>query len=323
MMKAKRMPLKVQAKCCQTLSSLLESGFSLGQALQFVTIQYPRQKTQLNAIGTVLAEGGALSNAFDAGGFMPVVGTQVGLSGQHGDLAGTLAELADYLTLLAESRGRVGALLAYPCTLLVLLTVLQAGIVYWVLPQLTLKPAGAMLPQIIMCCAVLIAVLVVVITVKGMTAESRYHLLRHIPIVGGMLQKYYQYEFVLGAASFLGVGRDLGSYCDYLGATGSGPLATLGDQVGEQVMRGVGLPVALDNVLVPKGFVELVEMGQEPQLFARSVGAYARGLFTDLQAQMGRILAFVQPLMFIVLGVQIVVMYARLLLPLYSVIGGY
>lgn len=322
-MKRKRLPLKVQAKCCRTLASLLDSGFTLAQALRFVTVQYPRQKSQLDAVSAVLAAGGALSNAFAKGGFMPVVCTQVGLSGQHGNLSGTLAELADYLTLLAESRGRVGALLAYPCTLLVLLTILQAGIVYWVLPQLTMKPAGAMLPQLILCCVVLIAALLVVITVKGMTAESRYRVLRHIPIVGGMLRKYYQYEFVLGAASFLGVGRDLGSYCDYLAETGNGPLALLGDQVGEQVARGVSLPVALDDALVPSGFVQLVEMGQEPQLFARSVGAYARGLFTDLQAQMGRILAFVQPLMFIVLGVQIVVMYARLLLPLYSVIGGY
>jgi competence protein ComGB len=322
-MKVKRMPLKVQAKCCRTLASLLDSGFTLPQALQFALVQYPRQKDQFTALQTILAAGGALSNAFTAGGFMPVVCTQVGLSGQHGNLAGTLAELADYLTLLAESRGRVGALLAYPCTLLVLLTILQAGIVYWVLPQLTLKPAGAMLPQLILCAVVLIVALLVILTVKGMTAESRYRLLRHIPIVGGMLQKYYQYEFVLGAASFLGVGRDLGSYCDYLAETGNGPLAALGDQVGEQIERGVSLPMALDDALVPSGFVQLVEMGQEPHLLARSVGAYARGLFTELQAQMGRILAFVQPVMFIVLGVQIVVMYARLLLPLYSVIGGY
>lgn len=322
-MRTKHLPLKVQAKCCRTLSSLLSSGFALGQALDFLVVQYPRQKRQLTAVSDELAAGCEVSRAFAAGGFSQVVCTQIGLSGQHGDLACTLSELGEYLTLLYESRGRVGQLLAYPVTLLLLLTVLQAGIVYWVLPQLTAKPAGAMLPQIVLCVVALLGGISVAITVKGMSAESRYQMLRHVPIVGGMLRKYYQYEFVLGAASFLSVGRDLGAYCDYLATMANGPLAILGEHVGDQIARGVSLDAALNDDLVPTGFVQLAQMGQEPQLFARSVRAFAQGLFTDLQVQMNRILAFVQPLMFIVLGVQIIVMYARLLLPLYSVIGGY
>ncbi|WP_155286115.1 type II secretion system F family protein [Lacticaseibacillus zhaodongensis] len=322
-MRNKRMSLKVQARCCGTISSLLEAGFTLAQSLDFLAVQMPRQRERIAALQAELAAGTDVAAAFAEAGFAPVVCTQVALADEHGDLTGTLSEVAAYLNLLQESRSRVWQLLAYPLTLLVLLTVLQAGIVYWVLPQLTMHPAGAMLPQIALCVAIIAGVLIVYVFVRGMDASRRYHLLRHVPIVGGIMNRYYQYEFTIGAASFLNVGRDLGIYCEYLAAMRQGPLAELGQRVTTEVKRGSSLSTALDDQLVPAGLVQLVEMGQAPDLFASSVATYARGIFADLQVQMNRILAFVQPLMFLILGVQIVLMYARLLLPLYSVIGGY
>ncbi|WDF81878.1 type II secretion system F family protein [Lacticaseibacillus pabuli] len=317
-----KISMKAQAKCCSTLSFLLGAGFTLAQGMAFLQVQMPRWQTQLAATADKMAAGASVTDAFAAGGFSPVVCTQLGLSGQHGNLDQTLRELSDYLTLLQESRGKVGQLLAYPLTLFGLLTILQAGIVYWVLPQMTAKPAGAMVPQILLIVFVLLVSGGVVLIMKGLDESARYRLLRHVPIVGGMLARYYQYEFAIGAASFLGVGRDLADYCDYLSERGTGPLAELGDRVTVAVAQGEPLPAALHNALVPQGFVQLVEMGQEPELFSRSVAAYAKGMFGELQAQMNQLLGFVQPILFLVLGVQIVVMYARLLLPLYSVIGG-
>lgn len=319
----KRMSLKAQAQCCGTVSSLLQAGFTLAQALEFLAVQMPKRADRINALQVELAAGTDVAAAFAEAGFAPVVCTQVALADEHGDLGGTLSEVAAYLTLLQESRSRVWQLLAYPLTLLVLLTVLQAGIVYWVLPQLTAQPGGAMLPQIALCVAVIAGVLLVYFFVRGLDATKRYHLLRHIPIVGTIMNRYYQYEFTIGAASFLNIGRDLGTYCEYLAAMRKGPLAELGEHVSAEVRQGTSLSTALTEPLVPAGLVQLVEMGQAPDLFASSVATYARGIFADLQVQMNRILAFVQPLMFLILGVQIVLMYARLLLPLYSVIGGY
>ena len=318
----RKIPMKVQAKCCGTLSFLLGAGFTLAQGMAFLQVQLPRWREQLTATSAKLEQGASVSDAFAAGGFAQVVCTQVGLSGQHGNFDQTLRELAEYLTLLQESRSKVGQLLAYPLTLLGLLTILQAGIVYWVLPQMTQKPAGAMLPQVLLLVAVFICGGGIVVLMKGMDESARFRLLRHLPIIGGMLARYYQYEFAIGAASFLGVGRDLADYCDYLAERGTGPLAELGDAVTIAVAQGQPLLQALQNALVPQGFVQLVEMGQEPELFSRSVAAYARGMFGELQTQMNQLLGFVQPVLFLVLGVQIVVMYARLLLPLYSVIGG-
>lgn len=322
MRRTRPLTIKVQAQLCETFSRLLDTGFTLAQALDYGRALRPREAERLSAVAAVLAEGGGVDVAFAAGGFNPVVCTQVGLAGQHGDLAAALSALGTYLSLLETTRNRLGQLMAYPITLLLLLTALQAGIVYWVLPQLTTHTGQKIWPQIVLCLGSLLGLILMLAIVRRLHPRRRYQLLRRLPLIGGMLRRYYQYEFVLGASSFLHAGRDLADYCTYLADHDQGPLADLGAQVADAVERGEPLRLALTQPLVPLGFVQLAEMGQTPNLFGRSVATYARGLFTDLERQMTRLLAFVQPALFLVLGVQIVGLYAQLLLPLYSVIGG-
>lgn len=320
---SKKLTLSAQANCCGTISALLQSGFRLGDALAFLTVRFPKLQPRIEQVQDELADGEAVDVAFRNGGFAPVVCTQVGLAGAHGNLDGALAEVAKYLKLLQNSRAKVYQLLAYPLTLLALLTVMQLGIVYWVLPQLSADPDKAMGPQLFICMIIVCTVLLAVVLIRGLTPQKRYDLLRHVPVVGKILTEYYQYEFMIGAASFLSVGRDLGAYCAYLTELPPGPLATVGRRVTNELLQGVALQKALVDPLVPASLVNLMAMGQEPQLFARSTAALARGLFNELEVRMNRLLAFVQPVMFLILGVQIVVMYAHLLLPLYSVVGRY
>lgn len=319
----KKLALAAQADCCTTISTLLQSGFRLGDALDFIGVQFPKLKARVTGVQDDLADGTMIDTAFARGGFSPVVCTQIGLAGAHGDLDGALAEVAQYLKLLQNSRSKVWQLLAYPLTLLALLTVMQFGIVYWVLPQLSADPDQAMGPQLFICLSFVLTVLLITVFVKGMTPQKRYDVLHRVPVIGRILTEYYQYEFMIGAASFLGVGRDLGTYCAYLAEQAPGPLTQVGRRVTNELLTGVSLQTALKDDLVPASLVHLMAMGQEPRLFAQSTATLARGLFKNLELRMNRLLAFVQPLMFLILGVQIVVMYAHLLLPLYSVVERY
>jgi competence protein ComGB len=200
---------------------------------------------------------------------------------------------------------------------------MQLGIVYWVLPQLSADPKSAMGPQLFVCVLGVLIALTVTYLLRGLTASKRYDLLKHVPIVSRILTEYYQYEFLIGAASFLGVGHDLGAYCAYLASLPAGPLTSVGRRVTNELLRGVALPEALTDPLIPEQLVHLLAMGQEPELFTQSTAELARGTFAGLELRMNRLLAFVQPVMFLILGIQIVVMYANLLLPLYSVVERY
>lgn len=319
----KKLPLSAQADCCSAISTLMQSGFRIDDALQFLTVRFPKLSTRIQGLQDELAAGEHVEAAFAHGGFSPVVCTQVGLADAHGDLDGALAEVAQYLKLLQQSRAKVWQLLMYPLVLLTLLTAMQLGIVYWVLPQLSADPSAAMGPQMFVCVLIVVFVLLAFLGVRGLTPTKRYRILRGIPVVGRMLTEYYQYEFLIGVASFLGVGRDVGEYCAYLAGQTPGPLTELGRAVTNELLQGMPLKEALDKPLVPTQLVHLLGMGQEPHLFARSTAALAKGLFHDLEIRMNHLLAFVQPVMFLILGIQIVVMYANLLLPLYSVVGRY
>ncbi|WP_288762481.1 type II secretion system F family protein [uncultured Lacticaseibacillus sp.] len=321
-MGTRRLPISVQAEVCEHMGTLLRSGFNVADALAFMTVRWPRRAPTFEQLIEAVSNGTELADALHAVGFAPVVSTQVALAGAHGSLADTLGTTAQYLQLIRRTRGRLWQLLMYPLVLLVVLGFLEVGIVYWVLPQLTQKQPVIPWPQIIVV-AVIVGVCVLAIWfIRVLDSAGRYQLLRRWPVIGVMLTRYYQYEFTVGAGTFLRGGQDLAGYCRYLARLDAGPLTSLGRRVVDGLAEGEALNAVLKDPLVPAGVTRLLSLGQSQAEFAQTVETYAKGLFADLQARMNKMLALIQPLLFLVIGVQIVVMYTRLLLPLYSNIGG-
>ncbi|KRM88343.1 type II secretory pathway competence component [Lacticaseibacillus thailandensis DSM 22698 = JCM 13996] len=304
------------------MGTLMTSGFTVGDALTFLTVRWPRRAPTFTALTDAVSSGTELAQAMQAVGFAPVVATQVALAGAHGDLAGTLMTTAQYLQLLQRTRGRLWQLLIYPLVLLAVLGCLEVGIVYWVLPQLTEQQPAVPWPQILTAVVIILLVVGVVWFIRVLDRNGRYHMLRHCPVVGGMMTRYYQYEFTVGAGTFLRGGQDLAGYCRYLAQLDAGPLTSFGQRVVAGLADGDGLSIVLRDPLVPKGIVRLLALGQSEGEFTHAVETYAKGLFMDLQARMNKMLALIQPLLFVVIGAQIVVMYTNLLLPLYSNLGG-
>ena len=158
---------------------------------------------------------------------------------------------------------------------------------------------------------------------RHLSAVTRYHVSQGIPIVRGLVNDYYQYQFAVGAGHFLTAGLELSAYCELLAGLSDTVLAHTGQTVVKELAAGVAPEVALNQRLIYPPIAELVGLGQEQSLVAHGVGLFAQALFERLNQRFEQVMALVQPVLFLMIGVQIVLVYMGMLGPLYNSINQY
>ncbi|WP_054749623.1 hypothetical protein [Lacticaseibacillus thailandensis] len=78
----KRLPVSIQAEVCEHMGTLMTSGFTVGDALTFLTVRWPRRAPTFTALTDAVSSGTELAQAMQAVGFAPVVATQVAWRGR-------------------------------------------------------------------------------------------------------------------------------------------------------------------------------------------------------------------------------------------------
>ncbi|MHA3065731.1 type II secretion system F family protein [Lacticaseibacillus saniviri] len=312
-----KLSLKQQALACELLAMLLESGFTLDAALTQLQVHLPQQQARWQMMKQQLAQGADVAQAFAVAEFAPLVLSQLQLALIHGQLHYSLQTIATYLTQQVASRQKMMQLLIYPAILLGLLTVIQIGVIGVVKPLLTGQAFSfnVMLP---------VSLVVVIGLIGFLVRHYRQHRLAwqggllKWPIVGPLLRYYYHYQFALGAYAFSLAGQDLARYCQALGQLRQNMLAKVGQTVSQRLASGASLVQALDQPLIPADVGLLIQLGQPPAQFQLALAILSQRLFKQLTQYLERLIALVQPLLFLVIGVQIVLVYWQVLQPVYQ-----
>jgi competence protein ComGB len=315
-----KIPLQSQLRACQLLGELLAAGFSLPQGLAYLKVALPKQGDVWAALQQDLAAGSGLGEALARANFHPVIVLQVRLAGVHGQLGASLRQAGQYLQLQVKNRRRLQQLMVYPAILMGLLVLLQLVLWLAILPTLQMRPD----PHWWVPLAGLTGVVALGFGIA--IGLRRYPLLRYrigwwVPGVRGLIRGYYQYQFVAGASHFLGAGQELSAYCQQLAQLPTGVLQGVGTRVVARLTAGEALGVALAEPLIYAPAAELVQLGQPPALVQTGMSLFAESLFQALATRFERLLALIQPLLFVAIGAQIVWVYLQILGPLYQGIG--
>ncbi|WP_179394930.1 type II secretion system F family protein [Lacticaseibacillus absianus] len=315
--RARQPALKVQLAACERLISLLTVGFTLSEGLAYLVVSMPQQAGVWQQLTAALAAGESLEVALTVARFHPVIVTQVRLAAIHGQLVQGLAVAVRFLTLQRNSWQRLRQLLVYPAVLLALLAGLQVVLWVNVLPALG-QPPKPPLTQLLVLTAVGLAVSSGWWFWRRLTPLARGRLLLRLPGVRRLAKSVYQFQFVSGAAQFLAVGLPVTAYLAQLAQLPPSVLTQLGRELQAKVAAGQALEAALHHPLVYAPARELLGLGQTAALVATGMQLLATQLMAQLQTRSERWLAVVQPLMFLLIGGQIVWVYQSLLGPLYS-----
>lgn len=322
-MRRRKMPLPVQVAVCSQLRQLLMAGFSLRVALTIIGLNFPVYQPHWQRLTTKLAAGAPLAEGVAMIGFHPVIVQQLTLATGHGDLAGALGAASQFMQVQTQSRRKLQLLLLYPAVLIGLLVVLQVGLMIGVLPLLSAQPSPLLAEEGLGLAGVVAFGGLMGWRFHRASAPKRAQWLLGLPGVQGAAKQYYQYLFTSGLAQFLAAGLTLADYLNQLSRLAASPLQATAEAVQTALTQGANASSALQQRLVDPAVAELMGLGQSEKVVAEGMRVFAAQRLQAFEATLTRWLAVVQPVMFLLIGGQIVLMYRELLLPLYGGLGGY
>ena len=328
----KRWPVQTQAIFFDSLANLLSIGFSLTEALQFMTETDQQVSRGVDAIISSLKAGREFSESI-----RPLIEVQayhqVLIAEKHGQLKEILNELARFDRLRIKQLKKIKAMLVYPLFLCLILGVLILVIRLYVFPQIQ-----ELMPNVeahqqqsvwirvlrMMPIPLLTAIIGVIVYWGRQNAIKRVQLIVKLPFIGQLVRKYIAYYLASNLATLLKNGLSIKEIHTTLMEFKSGSLIhLLGEKIHATLLEGRSLKRMVDrHNFIPKEIVKFMTSGNTIPEMANSMTAYSRLMFDEMITATDKMIGFIQPAMFIIIGATIIATYFQLLMPIYNSVKG-
>ncbi|MCI1466310.1 MAG: type II secretion system F family protein [Lactobacillus sp.] len=304
------------------LQQVLQNGYSLKQGLELLPTIWPRQAAVAKQIEHDLITGVSLGTSLKKVGFSQTIAAQLNLAFREGKLIECLTQLAELIRLKNKQLKKIKAELAYPLVLVIMMISLLIFMQTFVQSQFeTSDWTGNFLIGAI----VAIGLLILGLSCYGAILFRRqdYHALCKLgkfPIIGSAVRLYTQYLLVYDLSMLLGNGFSLRQICELAASQTAGSLqAVLGQRIMQQLASGHSLKqIIADEPILPQSLQLLLAGGSDKEELAQRCRTLGQSIFYELTRRLNRIIVSLQPVCFILIGLAIVGMYLKLLLPMYD-----
>lgn len=305
------------------LQNSLLNGFSLGTSLELMPIIWSKQKKILGQVNKRLQSGAKLSKEMERLGFSKTVVTQIDLAMNQGNLVECLGQLASLSRLKNEQIKKLKAEMSYPFVLAVMLVLLLVFMQTFVSSQFanTGEHTGDIMLFVLLVMGLLFIYFLVKVTTLLKKQDYRSLVkLEHYPIIGSTIKLYVNYLLVYDAGLLLASGFSLQKMCEYAAKQETGSLQqVIGAKVGNQLRDGKSLEeIIKKEPFLPNELLLLVQTGAKKSDLSKRCLLLGKTLFTNLSNKIEKLIVNVQPFCFILIGLCIIGMYLKLLLPMYA-----
>ncbi|HVS02968.1 MAG TPA: type II secretion system F family protein [Thermoanaerobaculia bacterium] len=330
----------------QELAALLGAGLPLLQALDLMLerLEDPALREVLEDVRERVASGQELSAAFEAHAdqFPRLYAPSLKAGERSGDLEKVIRRFVRYLQLVLEARKRVVSALVYPAVLVVLSIAMITVMTVYVVPRFALFYADleAELPLITRVTlavgsflqdswlVIVPALLVAVVgfrqwaaTPAGEIAVDRLQL--KLPVLGRVFHSFAIAELTRSLATLLEGGLPLVPSLEIaIGAVGN---AYVRDRVApsvQMVREGKALYAAFEqSEVVDDIAIDMIKVGETTGALATMLNNIADFLDQEVEIRMQRLLALVEPVMLVFMGLIIALLLVSVYLPMFSVLG--
>lgn len=325
----------------QELAALLRSGMPLVQSLEILKerVDEPVFGQVLTVVHQRVLAGSSLAEAFeDCDGLFPGVYIASIMAGEKsGALEDVLRRYVTYASLVSSLKRKTVSALVYPAILLGLSLCVVAIIVLQVVPEFAnfYEGMGAALPiatQLLLGLSYLVrenfwiiliaAVVVSFVATRWWESPARAgwvgrQVLR-LPVLGGVALKFSTSQLSRILATLLGGGIPLVNSLDIASrSVGNRYLAVRLENVARQVREGEALSVAMKSCGVfPSVAITMIEVGESTGSLQEMLGNVADFLDEEIDTTLSRMMALVEPLLLVVMGVVIAALLISLYWPL-------
>lgn len=330
----------MQSQFLLQLSELLKEGFSLHDALTFLAFIFEEQKESITKINQELAKGATFEYVMKEVGFSEMVCSQLYLSQQHGQFVETLFYIGDFLRRKRAQLELLMQTLAYPLFLIVFVLTLLFLMREWLLPQLDvfitedvlskhLYAAVVLfvltyLPHILIsiCCVVGGLVLVGRRRWKKKTPLERLRAGLKVPILKKWILLYCSFHYSREFSYFLSQGQSLHQMVHNMMDERCSILTQeIAFAMQQSLVSGEGFSVSLQRIgIFKQELIAIVVQGELTNQLAIQLEKYAQRCLDTLVKDVSKKIQWIQPILFLSIGVCIVSIYALILLPTLSML---
>lgn len=324
------------------LAELLDKGFSLNEAMNFLTLLFEQEKVAIESIQMNLSKGNRLEEGLKPLGFSETVCSQVYLAQKHGNLVSSLKSIGELLIERQKQTKKIIQTLLYPMVLLVFVFGILGFIRTILLPQIHLMVTPEQLDHQPIAKGVLfmiehleyigigflggvggiLFIWLLFLSRKSPLQQLMFYL--RVPIINTIVVRYYSFLYSREFSYFLANGQSIQQMVHSMQEEGTTKLTKeIAREIEKICLKGESLSKALEHIGIFKDeLILLIVQGELTQQLEYKLLHYSRKAIEDLIKDIERKMAWIQPILFIGVGLLIIAIYMAILLPTMSVLEG-
>lgn len=309
------------------LKHSLANGFSLNNSIELMPVLWPKRKKLMENLDQTMKKGGKFPEELIKLGFSKTTVTQINLAMQQGNLVECLDQLATLNRLKNEQIKKLKAELSYPFVLAVMMILLLAFMQTFVSTQFSDSDEHTgdyLLVGLILLALVFIYYFSKILTLLAKQDYQSLKKLSKVWFLGPVIKTYVNYLVVYDIGMLLASGFSLQKMCEYASEQTEGSLQQyLGEKIGRKLRNGENLGEIIEKEeFLPDALLILLQTGSKRKSLSKRCLILGRSLFSELTGKIEKLVINVQPVCFILIGICIVAMYMKLLLPMYTMMQG-
>ncbi len=338
-MKINKWTLKEQTIILQRLSALLDKGYTLNEAINFIHLNESGfKKADLSKCLLQLSSGNSLRAALDNIHFHRDVISYLYFAEQHGDLEFALRECGNILQKKITQLDKLAKLLRYPLFLLLTVGIILIIVHFLIAPQFDQLYKSMSIETsffshfLVMAFSVLkwtgylfVVVLIGILSyyyfvLRKKRIEEQMTLLIKIPFVRRLFMILHSYFFALQLSNLLRGGM---STFESLKVFESQDLLPFFKVEGAHLITRLSAGEQLHTIIEERGFYEkelslVILHGQANGQLSRELYTYSQLIIEKLEQSLIKVMTMIQPAIYGFVGIIVLFVYLSMLLPMYK-----
>ncbi|MBM7650467.1 competence protein ComGB [Bacillus ectoiniformans] len=338
----KRREGKYQGEFVYRLGEMLEQGFTLGNALEFLLMNFKQNdEAVIESIQSELSSGTPLNEVLLKLDFPSMICLQVYFAEMHGRVPETLKYAGAQWKKTEELKEKLSKLLQYPMFLLLILFTLLFLLHTFLMPRfealytaLDFSPQGAtawLLSFLQIAPLISIASAVILITsstvfalhFKRQNPQQKITLLMKIPILSSLFSLYFTNLFSKEVSHLLKSGFAVNEVFLILQQQTMHPmLKHVAYMMNNQLLLGHSVAEAVTVIdCFESQLAQLVKHGDASGRLAEELFIFSQFCETLIEEKVKTLLSILQPAIFLFVGVVVIAIYLSVMLPMFQMVG--
>ncbi|MGX7128170.1 competence type IV pilus assembly protein ComGB [Enterococcus wangshanyuanii] len=326
------MSKKQQHLFIQLLADLLRNGFTIQESLLFMKKSRSISETALNYLTDAMEQGDRFYSGLVYLGFKTTVITQIEFAQAHGDLSGTLDKIKDHALLTDKQHQHLLKVLSYPALLLVFLFIVLISIRQILLPQLLVNgtvqannPGIHFIQQspYYFIGSLLSSFFVIgtyYIHFRKKTFLEKALFFSRLPLIGRMYKQYCSAFFALEWGKLFSQGLEIKNVIRLMKTTNQRSLMyEIAEEIETKALAGTTFYDQLKTFpFFSSELALIIQQGEVKGNLGKELIVYSELCWQQFFRRVEKMIQLIQPVIFLVVALMVVGIYAAMLLPIYG-----